>query len=307
MADVIHIGPASTADAGELLTLQRAAWLSEGRDHDTFDIPPLTQTLDELRAELPHHTVLVARDRGRIVGTVRAKQDGTRWRIGRLGVVPDRTGTGLGSRLLAAIEHAAPPDVDRYELFTGPRSEGNHAFYARRGYSRLETSDDAEVRAAAARGVDLVAFAKPASPGTGQVDVAPTRIDHVGLAVPDLEAAIAFWGETFGADCVVRETNDDQRVLEAMLVLGDGVTQIQLLAPMSPESTIGRFLERHGSGVQHLAVTVTDVQATAAELRAKGLRLIYETPRPGTAGSRVNFVHPKDTGGVLVELVQPAG
>jgi methylmalonyl-CoA/ethylmalonyl-CoA epimerase len=81
---------------------------------------------------------------------------------------------------------------------------------------------------------------------------------------------------------------------------------IQLLAPLTPESTIAKFLDRNGPGVQQVAYTVEDVEATSAALRARGMRLLYDTPKRGTSNSRVNFVHPKDAGGVLVELVQPA-
>ena len=132
------------------------------------------------------------------------------------------------------------------------------------------------------------------------------KIDHVGIAVADLDEAIAFYRDTFGAVCVHEEVNEDQGVREAMLAVGDGETLIQLLAPLSEASTIAKFLDRNGPGIQQLAYTVDDVDAAGAELRAKGLRLLYDEPRPGTAGSRVNFVHPKDAGGVLVELVEPA-
>jgi methylmalonyl-CoA/ethylmalonyl-CoA epimerase len=131
-------------------------------------------------------------------------------------------------------------------------------------------------------------------------------IDHVGIAVADLDAALAFYATTFGLHSVHVETNTEQGVREAMLVVGDGTTRLQLLAPLTPDSPIARFLDRSGPGIQQLAYTVDDVEAVAAQLRAKGLRLLYDTPRPGTAGSRVNFVHPKDAGGVLVELVEPA-
>jgi methylmalonyl-CoA/ethylmalonyl-CoA epimerase len=107
--------------------------------------------------------------------------------------------------------------------------------------------------------------------------------------------------------CVHQETNQDQGVREAMLAVGadrDG-PRIQLLAPATPDSPIARFLDRNGPGVQQLAYTVSDVVATSAALRARGVRLLYDEPRPGTAGSRINFVHPKDAGGVLVELVEP--
>ena len=133
-----------------------------------------------------------------------------------------------------------------------------------------------------------------------------TAVDHVGIAVPDLDAAIAFYARTLGVRSVHEEINEEQGVREAMLVVGDGATRIQLLAPLTPESTIARFLDRSGPGLQQLALRVTDVEAVAAVLRARGLRLLYDSPRRGTAGSRVNFVHPKDAGGVLLELVEPA-
>jgi methylmalonyl-CoA/ethylmalonyl-CoA epimerase len=132
------------------------------------------------------------------------------------------------------------------------------------------------------------------------------RLDHVGIAVPDLDEAIAFYRDTFGLRAVHEEVNEEQGVREAMLVVGDGETRIQLLAPLSADSTIASFLERSGPGIQQLAYTVDDIDEVSAALRAKGLRLLYDEPRRGTAGSRVNFVHPKDAGGVLVELVQPA-
>ncbi|MDT5030414.1 MAG: methylmalonyl-CoA/ethylmalonyl-CoA epimerase, partial [Actinoplanes sp.] len=111
----------------------------------------------------------------------------------------------------------------------------------------------------------------------------------------------------FGLRCVHEETNTDQGVREAMLAVGDGSGPgIQLLAPLTPESAIAKFIGRSGPGLQQLAYTVADVEATSAALRARGLRLLYESARPGTAGSRINFVHPKDAGGVLVELVEPA-
>ena len=132
------------------------------------------------------------------------------------------------------------------------------------------------------------------------------RIDHVGIAVPDLDAAIAFYRDTFGLRAVHEEVNEEQGVREAMLVVGDGETRIQLLAPLSADSAIASFLERNGPGIQQLAYTVDDITAVSATLRARGLRLLYDEPKRGTAGSRVNFVHPKDAGGVLVELVEPA-
>ena len=134
------------------------------------------------------------------------------------------------------------------------------------------------------------------------------RIDHVGVAVPDLDAAIAFYERTFGMRCVHEETNEEQGVREAMMAVGPGPEGgcVQLLAPLNADSTIAKFLDRNGPGVQQVAYTVTDIDATCAQLRERGLRLLYETPRRGTADTRINFVHPKDAGGVLVELVEPA-
>lgn len=133
------------------------------------------------------------------------------------------------------------------------------------------------------------------------------RIDHVGIAVADLDAAAAFYAETFGLRVVHEETNEEQGVREAMLAVGAGETQLQLLAPLRADSAIGKFLDRDGPGIQQLAYTVGDVAAFSADLRGRGVRLLYDEPRRGTAGSLVNFVHPRDAGGVLVELVQPAG
>ena len=136
-------------------------------------------------------------------------------------------------------------------------------------------------------------------------------IDHVGVAVPDLDEAIAFYRDAFGMQVRHQETNEDQGVREAMIGVADPAddqgTCIQLLAPLDESSTIAKFLERNGPGLQQLAYRVTDVEQVSAVLRERGLRLLYDEPRRGTSGSRVNFVHPKDAGGVLVELVEPAG
>jgi len=133
-----------------------------------------------------------------------------------------------------------------------------------------------------------------------------TAIDHVGIAVPDLDEAIAFYRDTFEMVTVHEEVNEEQGVREAMVAVGDSGTCIQLLAPLSPASTIARFLDRSGPGVQQVAYRVDDVAAVSEVLRERGLRLLYDEPRRGTSGSRVNFVHPKDAGGVLIELVEPA-
>jgi methylmalonyl-CoA/ethylmalonyl-CoA epimerase len=132
-----------------------------------------------------------------------------------------------------------------------------------------------------------------------------TRIDHVGIAVADLDAAIDFYARAFGMRCVHQEVNAEQGVREAMLAVGDSGSCLQLLEPLGPETTIGRFLAKSGPGIQQMAYTVVDVEAVASHLRAQGVRVLYETAKTGTAGSKVNFVHPKDAGGVLIELVQP--
>jgi methylmalonyl-CoA/ethylmalonyl-CoA epimerase len=131
-------------------------------------------------------------------------------------------------------------------------------------------------------------------------------IDHVGVAVPDLDEAIAFYADAFGMQVRHQETNEEQGVREAMLAVGDSDSCIQLLAPVDETSAIAKFLDRSGPGLQQLAYRVVDVEQVSAVLRERGLRLLYDEPRRGTAGSRINFVHPKDAGGVLVELVEPA-
>jgi methylmalonyl-CoA/ethylmalonyl-CoA epimerase len=131
-------------------------------------------------------------------------------------------------------------------------------------------------------------------------------IDHVGVAVPDLDAAMAFYTETLGMTVAHEETNVEQGVREAMVAVGDSGSCIQLLAPLSPDSTIAKFLDRSGPGLQQLAYRVTDIEQVSHILRERGLRLLYDTPRRGTSNSKVNFIHPKDAGGVLVELVEPA-
>lgn len=157
---------------------------------------------------------------------------------------------------------------------------------------------------------DSDALSHTSPPGTG---IGLLRIDHVGVAVADLDTAIEFYQRVFGMRCVHQETNEEQGVREAMLAVGPVPAEgeyeggcVQLLAPLSPQSTIAKFLDRSGPGIQQVAYTVADVDAAGAALRERGMRLLYDAPRRGTAGSRVNFVHPKDAGGVLVELVEPA-
>jgi methylmalonyl-CoA/ethylmalonyl-CoA epimerase len=144
---------------------------------------------------------------------------------------------------------------------------------------------------------------------SGSLDVPEhlfTAIDHVGIAVTDLDAAIAFYRETFGMETVHEETNEEQGVREAMVAVGDSGSCIQLLAPLEESSTIAKFLDRSGPGLQQVAYRVTDLEAVTAVLRERGLRLLYDVAKRGTAGSLVNFVHPHDAGGVLIELVEPA-
>ena len=133
-----------------------------------------------------------------------------------------------------------------------------------------------------------------------------TAIDHVGVAVADLDEAIAFYRDTYGMTLAHEEVNEEQGVREAMMAVGDSGSHIQLLAPLSPESTIAKFLDRSGPGIQQMAYRVEDLDAVSATLRERGLRLLYPEAWRGTAGSRINFIHPKDAGGILVELVEPS-
>jgi methylmalonyl-CoA epimerase len=131
-----------------------------------------------------------------------------------------------------------------------------------------------------------------------------SAIDHVGIAVEDLEAAIALYRDTLGMPLVHRETVTEQGVDAVLLDVGDG--HIELLSPLSAETPVGKFLARKGPGVHHVAYRVADVEQTLQALAGAGVRLIDEQPRIGIRGSRVAFVHPASTGGVLTEIVQPA-
>ena len=133
-----------------------------------------------------------------------------------------------------------------------------------------------------------------------------TAIDHVGVAVSDLDAAITFYRDTYGMTLTHQEVNEEQGVSEAMMAVGSSGSCIQLLAPLSPQSTIAKFLDRSGPGIQQMAYRVADLDAVSDTLRERGMRLLYDAPRRGTSNSRVNFIHPKDAGGILVELVEPA-
>jgi methylmalonyl-CoA/ethylmalonyl-CoA epimerase len=131
-------------------------------------------------------------------------------------------------------------------------------------------------------------------------------IDHVGIAVADFDEAVRFYAETFGMTVDHEEINEEQGVREAMLSVGGSGSSIQLLAPLSDDSPIAKFLDRSGPGIQQLAYRVRNLDEVSAILRDRGAVLLYDEPRRGTAGSRVNFIHPKSAGGVLVELVEPA-
>jgi methylmalonyl-CoA/ethylmalonyl-CoA epimerase len=127
-------------------------------------------------------------------------------------------------------------------------------------------------------------------------------IDHVGIAVTDLDTAIEFYRDRWGMTLAHRETNEEQGVAEALMSVGDST--IQLLAPLTPDSPIASFLDKRGAGLQQLAYRVADVRVASDALRNQGMRLLYEEPKRGTAGSLINFVHPASAGGVLIELVE---
>jgi methylmalonyl-CoA epimerase len=130
-----------------------------------------------------------------------------------------------------------------------------------------------------------------------------SAIDHVGVAVEDIDATLALYRDTLGMPLVHRETVAEQGVDAALLDVGDG--HIELLQPLGPETAVGKFLARRGPGLHHVAYRVDDVEATLRSLAAAGVRLIDERPRTGIRGSRVAFLHPASTGGVLTEIVQP--
>ncbi|MCL2482312.1 MAG: methylmalonyl-CoA epimerase [Propionibacteriaceae bacterium] len=136
-------------------------------------------------------------------------------------------------------------------------------------------------------------------------------IDHVGYAVPNLEEALAFHTDVLGFTVLHREINQEQGVEEVMLGTGEQLpqsAQIQLLAPLSPDSTIAKFIEANKGrgGIQQVCYRVDDVDHVSEVLRSRGVRLLYETPKTGTGGARIQFIHPKDAGGVLVEITEPA-
>ncbi|MBV9321254.1 MAG: methylmalonyl-CoA epimerase [Mycobacterium sp.] len=136
-----------------------------------------------------------------------------------------------------------------------------------------------------------------------------TAVDHVGIAVADLDAAIAWYHDHLGMILVHEEINEDQGIREAMLSVRGAPTasaQVQLMAPLDESSVIAKFLDKRGPGIQQLAYRVSDLDTLTERLRTQGIRLLYDAPRRGTANSRINFIHPRDAGGVLIELVEPA-
>ncbi len=136
-----------------------------------------------------------------------------------------------------------------------------------------------------------------------------TAIDHVGIAVPDLDVAVQWYHDRLGMIVLHEEVNEDQGVREAMLSVRGaplGSAQLQLMAPIDDTCTIAKFIDKRGPGLQQLAYRVSDIEALTDRLRGQGVRLLYDAPRRGTANSRINFIHPKDAGGVLIELVEPA-
>ena len=130
------------------------------------------------------------------------------------------------------------------------------------------------------------------------------RIDHIGIAVEDLDGALALFEGTFGMPAVHRETVTEQGVEAALLDVGEN--HVELLRPLGPDTPVGKFLAKRGPGIHHVAYQVTDIESALEQVKAAGLRLIDETPRTGIRGSRVAFLHPAASGGVLTEIVQPA-
>lgn len=128
------------------------------------------------------------------------------------------------------------------------------------------------------------------------------KIDHLGIAVPEIDSALKFWQDALGLENVHTETVEDQKVKVAMLPIGD--TNIELLEPTTPDSPVGKFLEKRGAGIHHMAVEVDDIVESLERLKNEGARLIDTEPKVGAGGCLIAFVHPKSTGGVLMELVQ---
>lgn len=128
----------------------------------------------------------------------------------------------------------------------------------------------------------------------------PTVVDHIGIAVKSIDEALAFWQDSLGIKCTGVEDVAEQKVKTAFLPVG--ATEVELLEPTSGESPVAKFMEKRGEGIHHLAIRVENLEAALAELKEKGIRLIDEKPRYGAGGAKIAFVHPKSTGGVLLEL-----
>jgi methylmalonyl-CoA/ethylmalonyl-CoA epimerase len=130
------------------------------------------------------------------------------------------------------------------------------------------------------------------------------RIDHIGVATDDLDGAVALYEQTLGMPLAHRETVESQGVEAVLLDVGEG--HVELLRPLGPETAVGKFLEKRGPGLHHVAYAVSDIDKTLEQLKAAGVELIDQEPRVGIRDSRVAFVHPKATGGVLTEIVEPS-
>ena len=128
----------------------------------------------------------------------------------------------------------------------------------------------------------------------------PTVVDHIGIAVKSIDEALLFWQSSLGIKCTGVEEVEEQKVKTAFLPVGD--TEIELLEATSEESPVAKFIEKKGEGIPHLAIRVDNLEAALSEMKDKGIRLIDETPRYGAGGARIAFVHPKSTGGILLEL-----
>lgn len=131
------------------------------------------------------------------------------------------------------------------------------------------------------------------------------RIDHIGVAVEDIDAALALYRDSFGMELAHRETVESQGVEAVLLDVGDG--HVELLAPLGPDTPVGKYMAKNGAGLHHVAYAVDDIDAALKNIAAAGIQLIDSEPRVGIRDSRVAFLHPRSTGGVLTEIVEPAG
>jgi methylmalonyl-CoA epimerase len=141
----------------------------------------------------------------------------------------------------------------------------------------------------------------------GRIDFAPLfgRIDHIGVAVEDIDVAIEFYRDSFEMELAHRETVESQGVEAVLLDVGDG--HVELLAPLGPDTPVGKYMAKNGPGLHHVAYAVGDIDAALEKIAAAGVQLIDSEPRTGIRDSRVAFLHPRSTGGVLTEIVEPAG